>query len=236
MRLSGSNSCARAVVLFDIDGTLVRKAGPQHRNALEQAVLRVTGHVVSADRVPVAGMLDHRILSAMLVDAGASEGLIRREMPGLIRVAQAIYQRTCPDSLHARVCPGVVRLLSQLKRRGVPTALVTGNLSKIGWRKIASAGLKSYFRYGAFAELADDRAGLIRIALRRARSRGYVGPSTRLWMVGDHTNDVLAAKANQIRCVAVNTGPCSREELLARGPDLLLEDLRALKMEMLLDA
>jgi phosphoglycolate phosphatase-like HAD superfamily hydrolase len=236
MRPRNTTTRASAVVLFDIDGTLVRKAGPHHRHALEEAVRRVTGHTVSADRVPVAGMLDHRILTAMLLDAGASQSMIRREMPRMIRTAQSIYLRTCPRSLHAKVCPGVVRLLSQLNKRAIPTALVTGNFSRIGWRKIASAGLKPFFRFGAFAELAPDRAGLIRIALRRAESRGWIGPSTKLWMIGDHINDVIAARSNNIRCVSVNTGPCTRDELSAHSPDLLLDDLRSLKLEMLLQA
>jgi len=34
---------APALVLFDIDGTLVRRAGPHHRQALVDAVHRVTG-------------------------------------------------------------------------------------------------------------------------------------------------------------------------------------------------
>src|ERR1022692_2788549 len=38
-----------ALVLFDIDGTLVRRAGPHHRQALVDAVRRVTGLETSTD-------------------------------------------------------------------------------------------------------------------------------------------------------------------------------------------
>jgi beta-phosphoglucomutase-like phosphatase (HAD superfamily) len=34
---------SRALVLFDIDGTLVRRAGPHHREALVEAVRAPTG-------------------------------------------------------------------------------------------------------------------------------------------------------------------------------------------------
>ena len=36
-----------------------------------------------------------------------------------------------------------------------------------------SAGLRRYLRFGAFAELADDRAGLVCIALKEARECHY---------------------------------------------------------------
>ena len=40
---------ADALVLFDIDGTLIRKAGPHHREALVAAVHRVTGIETTLD-------------------------------------------------------------------------------------------------------------------------------------------------------------------------------------------
>src|SRR5215475_8967425 len=57
---------APALILFDIDGTLLRRAGPHHREALVEAVRKVTGLETTTDNVPVAGMLDRDILRAML--------------------------------------------------------------------------------------------------------------------------------------------------------------------------
>ena len=223
-----------ALVLFDIDGTLIRKAGPHHREALVEACRAVTGLAAPLDHIPVQGMLDRVILETMLRDAGARPAAIRRAMPDLVRRAQFIYSRICPPSLHSKVCPGVRGLLARLHRRGVPTGLVTGNLSRIGWKKMERAGLKHHFRFGAFAELATDRVDLIRAALRQARQRGWIGPDTRVWHVGDHPNDIRAAQANGVRSVAVATGLSSAEELSTHSPDLLLDDLRALRLEMLL--
>jgi phosphoglycolate phosphatase len=70
-----------ALVLFDIDGTLIRKAGPHHREALVEAVRRITGLESTTDGVPVQGMLDRDILTIMLNNAGAAKSLIRRSMP-----------------------------------------------------------------------------------------------------------------------------------------------------------
>lgn len=222
-----------ALVLFDIDGTLVRKAGPHHRRALEEAVRHVAGVEASSENVAVAGMLDRDIVAAMMRQAGVSATTVRRAMPQIVVCAQRIYARTCPD-LRRKVCPGVRTLLRQLEKRGVTMGLVTGNLTRIGWRKVERAGLRPRFRFGAFAESAKDRAGLVKLAVREARRQGWADGETRISLIGDHANDVRAARANGVRAVAVATGVLNAEELATHGPDLLIEDLRALDAEMLL--
>lgn len=222
-----------ALVLFDIDGTLLRRAGPHHRQALVEAVRRVTGIETTTQNVPVQGMLDRDILAEMLRQAGASPRLIRRKMPEMVAHAQRIYARSCPD-LRRKVCPGARMLLYKLSRRGITTGLVTGNLTRIGWKKMERAGLSHYLRFGAFAELARDRAGLVRIAVQQARREGWINGRSPVVLIGDHPNDILAARANRVRAIAVATGLVCAEELATHSPDVLVPDLRALSMEMLI--
>ena len=220
-------------MLFDIDGTLIRRAGPHHRETLVEAIRR-TAHVeTTTDGVPVAGMLDRDILTSMMLSAGMSRAAIRRAMPEVVARAQSIYVRRAPD-ISKKVCPGVRSLLRRLTARGVAIGLVTGNLSRIGWRKMERAGLRRYFRFGAFAEMAHDRAGLVRVAIRRARREGWIGRESAITLIGDHPNDVLAAKANRIRSVAVGTGIVSLEELQSHSPVIAVPDLRRLKLDDLL--
>ncbi len=96
------------------------------------------------------------------------------------------------------------------------------------------AGLKQYLRFGAFAELAADRAGLVRIAVRHARRQGWINRSSPVALIGDHPNDIRAARANGVRSIAVATGLVSAEELAEHSPDILVPDLRALSLEALL--
>jgi phosphoglycolate phosphatase-like HAD superfamily hydrolase len=221
-----------ALVLFDIDGTLVRRAGPHHRQALVEAVRRVTGLETSTDHIPVHGMLDPDILTRMMRDAGARVPAIRRAMPEVIRRAQQIYVRSVP-SLERKTCPGVRALLRRFENDGVLLGLVTGNLTRIGWKKLERAGLKAYFRFGAFGEMAKDRAGLARLAIRQARAWGWIGAATPIALVGDAPSGIHAAKQNAIRAIAVYTGISTRDELLALAPDILLENLRGLKPGMI---
>ena len=221
-----------ALVLFDIDGTLLRRAGPHHREALVEAVRAVTGLETTTDHIPVHGMLDPDILTRMMRDAGESAAFVRRHLPTIMRRAQAIYVRRCPD-LRRKTCPGVRRILYGLKRRGVPVGLVTGNLTRIGWKKMECAGLRRYFRFGAFAETAPDRAALARNAIEHARRRKWIDGDARVSLIGDAPSDIVAARANGIQAIAVHTGISTREELAALQPDVLLEDLRGLTVGML---
>lgn len=224
---------AQAVVFFDIDGTLLRRAGPHHRMALEAAALEVTGVAASTANVPVQGMMDRKILEMMLAQAGAAPEAIGRSMPALVSAAQRVYFANGPATLRHRVCPGARAALERLSQAGVPLGLVTGNLSRIAWRKMQKAGLRQYFSFGAFAEQAEDRAGLVRRAMQYARQRGWVGPRTRIWHIGDHENDILAAQANRVGSIAVATGLSPARDLAALSPDRLLRDLCALQVEML---
>ena len=165
--------------------------------------------------------------------AGATTAQIRRAMPEVIRAAQALYVQTCPD-LQRKVCPGVRGLLARLKRRGIPAGLVTGNLTAIAWKKMDRAGLRPYFRFGAFSECAQDRAGLVKLAIREARRQGWIDGRSRISLIGDHPNDVQAARANGIRAIAVATGIETAETLAASKPDVLATDLRRLTMDQLL--
>jgi phosphoglycolate phosphatase len=224
---------ARPLVLFDIDGTLIRRAGPHHREALVKAVRRVTGLETTTESIDTSGKLDREILREMMRHAGARSGFIERRMNRIVEEAQSIYASACPD-LQRNVCPGVRGVLRSLYRREIPAGLVTGNLTRIAWRKMRRARIAEYFRFGAFAEMAETRAGLVGIAVQHARDQGWLYRDSRISLIGDHPNDVEAAKINGIRSIAVATGVCAREDLCSSRPDLLLPDLRALRLEMLL--
>lgn len=219
------------LILFDIDGTLVRRAGPHHRQALVDAVRQVAGIETTTEGIPVHGMLDPDILSQMMRAGGMDDTQIALKMPAIIEAAQDTYEAIVPD-LRDKTCPGVAPLLEHLRARGVTLALVTGNLTRIGWRKLERAGLKHYFRFGAFGEMAPTRGGLARLAIERARREGLVNGGG-ISLVGDATQDVIAARENGIRSIAVRTGITPPEDLEACAPDILIDDLTVLDLSKL---
>ncbi|MFL6417172.1 MAG: HAD family hydrolase [Bryobacteraceae bacterium] len=213
-----------ALVLFDIDGTLIRGAGPHHREALITGIRRVTGLETTMDGIATAGTLDRDLITLMLTRTGWSQTQISQALADIITACHLSYGENCPEDLRHRVCPGLPDLLHKLKSRGALLGVVSGNLREIGKRKLELAGLWSYFSLSAFSEEGHTRTELAR---RAAELAGLCdrGESCRISLVGDHLNDVAAAKANGFQSVAVATGMSSVEELTAVGPDLLFEDL-----------
>ena len=176
-------------------------------------------------------MLDPVILATMMRRAGANAAEARDAMPAVMRAAERYYLRVCPE-LRDKHCPGVEPLLERLTRRNILLALVTGNLTRIGWRKLERAGLRDYFRFGAFGEMAKTRAGLAKLAIRQARREKLIERDAPISLIGDATSDVIAAHANGIRAISVQTGITPVEELRRLGPDVLLKDLRELRLWM----
>jgi len=156
---------------------------------------------------------------------------IGQAMPAIQQAAERYYLRVCP-ALHDRHCPAAAETLERLRRRRFLLALVTGNLTRIGWRKLERAGLRKYFRFGAFGEMARNRSLLAKMALRQAIREEWIGRGAPVSLVGDAPADIRAARYNGIRAIAVATGLTPVEELQTEGPDILLEDLRAFRMKM----
>jgi len=69
-------------------------------------------------------------------------------------------------------------------------------------------------------------------ALRRGLIRAGAGVA----LIGDHPNDIAAARANGFLSVAVATGVVPLEELRPHEPDFLVQDLRELDLEQVLCA
>lgn len=213
-----------SLILFDIDGTLVRRTGPFHRQALTDAVRLITGLTTTTDGIPVHGMLDPDILTLVLQAAGLLAAQILSVMPAILTAAEDAYVATVPD-LRDKYCPGVPALLTELHNRHIPVALVTGNLTRIGWRKLERAGIHHHFRFGAFGEMAPTRGGLAKLAIERARQEGLIGTHSRISLIGDAPQDVRAAHENGIQSIAVRTGITPPGDLEACLPHHILDDL-----------
>jgi phosphoglycolate phosphatase len=225
---------SRNLVLFDIDGTLLRGAGPHHKLALVEGIRRATGHETTLEGIATAGMLDHELIQVMLQSAGAGGHGIRSVLDRIVRECQQAYLENCAEDLTGFRCLGVLDIIEELHQRGAVLGLVTGNLSQIGWKKMELAGLRSYFAVGAFSEDADSRSGLARVAAERAVALELTESNANVSLIGDHPNDIEAAKSNGFRAVAVGTGVVPLSELRQAQPDILVKDLTELQIEELL--
>jgi phosphoglycolate phosphatase len=227
------------LLLFDVDGTLVAGAARAHALALHAALREVHGVDSSAARPAVspAGRTDGEIARMLLLAAGVSAVRIDERADDVRAACCEQYAHLCPPDLSDKVIVGIPALLSQLQERpDVTLSLVTGNFEPIGRLKLQRAGLGQYFAagQGGFGSDAEDRALLPPIARRRAGADGIPFARERTIVIGDTPRDIACARADDLRCFAVATGPFGVDELT--GADGVAADaaqLRALLEDVL---
>jgi phosphoglycolate phosphatase-like HAD superfamily hydrolase len=206
------------LLLFDIDGTLLAGATDAHRDALHAALREV--HGVDAEQVrwtlSPAGRTDGEIARAILLGAGIDARQIDERAHRVRARCCAVYSRLATADLSHTVLPGVPELLADLDGRpGVGLALVTGNYEPVARLKLQRAGLAGWFPLGqgAFGSDSEDRVGLPAIARRRAGHTGVPYPRSQTLVIGDTPRDIACARADELRCLGVATGPYSVDEL-----------------------
>lgn len=209
------------LLLFDIDGTLLRTQGAG-RQALDEAFLAVHGWADATAGVSLAGATDGGILAAVSARFGpVDEAAVRTRY--LTRLAERVVE---PG--RATACPGVHAVLERLAGRA-HCGILTGNWRAGAAVKLRAVGLERpatgptpWFE-GAYGDDSADRDALVPMARRRAEEAGL--SFDRVVVIGDTPADVRCARAGGAIAVAVETGFATREELRAAAPDLLLSDL-----------
>ena len=218
------------LLLFDIDGTLVRTRPLRHQQAMAQAAVEVFGLPPDTDAASVRavepwGKTDRWILRDLL----EAHGVAAPHGPALERwerSACAVYERIedgCPTAADRRTAA----LLDRLTRAGHALALVTGNLEPIARRKLAVRGLGHAFPagQGGFGSDSEHRSELVRIARRRAGSP----PESETVLIGDTPNDVRAGLEAEVRTVAVTSERFGRADLLEAGAHAVVDALDELE-------
>ncbi len=206
------------LLLFDVDGTLLGRATEAHRDALHAALREV--HGVSATMagfgIDAAGRTDGEIARLLLLRAGVSALAIDEHADAVRDACCRAYAELCPPSLADKVLPAVGELLGWLSSQdGVTLALVTGNFEPVARLKLARAGLGRHFvaGQGGFGSDSEDRTALPGIARRRAGHDGVAFPRRDTIVIGDTPRDIACARADDVRCFAVATGPFEASEL-----------------------
>lgn len=212
------------LVLFDIDGTLVR-SGPTPMTCLAQAFTKVTSHTFPA--ICAAGKTDPLIVR----EAFRLVGVPKRDWVELEQKILRKYPRYLERSdselrAHSLLLEGVEDLLGFLKSRDCPMGLLTGNLESTARHKLDVFGLNHFFPVGGFGSDCADRNRLGRVALERAsRHYGTRFVPEKVWIVGDTPRDIEAARSLGARALAVATGPFTQPFLEEFLPDVTLPHL-----------
>jgi len=217
------------VLLFDLDGTLVR-AGGSGRQALNHAARRLYGKNGVCSEFSLAGRTDlwnfgtvHRLATGRQATAREVERLRReylRLLPSYVRRARREGAYVLPA--------GIKALLRRLSREpGILLGLGTGNMERGARIKLAPSGFNGYFRFGGFGSDGLHRESILRKAVRRAeRLAGARVRPEDVFVIGDTPHDVAAGRKAGFRTVAVGTGFASWTALVRARPDHQARDFR----------
>jgi phosphoglycolate phosphatase-like HAD superfamily hydrolase len=217
----------RGLVLFDIDGTLLRVGDREHARAFVEAMAEVFGRPVTLDGIPLAGMLDSEIARLALERAGVSADDVEARLPLVMdRMGARYATRVLAGDRMSWVLAGAVESALALAAAGLTLGVLTGNARTVARAKLAAAGLDELFPLGAYGDEARTRGELVRLACDEAQRRyGRSFPSERIVLIGDTPRDIAAARAAGSKVLAVATGRYSLRELDAAGADAVLPDL-----------
>jgi phosphoglycolate phosphatase len=216
------------LVLFDIDGTLIRTGGAGVHAFTRTGAAEF--HVPDGMRqMQFAGRTDTSLVREFFTRHGiaATPENFRRFFDRYVFLLDHLLPQH-PGG----VCPGVRELLAGLRALPQPPllGLQTGNIRLGAEIKLRHYGLWGWFEVGGFGDDSESRGELTRLAVERAARRlGHRLAPEAVVVVGDTPHDVDCARAVGARVLAVATGGATREQLAARSPDWLVDDLTGIR-------
>jgi phosphoglycolate phosphatase len=214
-----------AVVLFDVDETLVHTGGSGARS-WNAAFEKIYGVPADIGEHTSAGETDPQVASETF------KGVLKRDPEShelamlyaqyLLHLAEDIW-----TSAQYHVMPGVEDTLKRLGDAGVTLGLVSGAMEGAARTKLMPANLNRFFIFGAYGSDSTDRPELTKVGIQTA-SRVYGGVTPdKVFVVGDTPLDIAAAQAAGAVSVGVATGRYSVEELEGANADHVLGSLES---------
>jgi len=219
------------ILLWDIDGTLIRsaKAGG-YKDYTIPVLEEIFGTAGRLADMHVSGMTDLQIVFEALSDAGITQQEVLARAEVLVsRLTEEARRVTGNGVKFFELLPGVRETLAALAAHPrYESALVTGNIKPMAELKMELVGLDHFFTLpGAFGDESHNRRDLPARAAERIRKHLQKDLAPEQFIViGDTPNDIDCGRHFGARTVAVGTGRFySREEILACKPDAVLPDL-----------
>lgn len=211
------------LVMFDLDGTLMDSV-PDLAAAVDKMLMllgrepagiaRVRDWVGNGSRVLV-----RRALAGGLEHEGVSDEFADEALALFMQAYSGGHELTT-------VYPGVRECLDWLREREVKLAIITNKPAQFIEPLLEEKGLAGYFDWlvggDTLPQQKPDPAALFWVM-----DKAGVAPGESLF-VGDSRNDVRAAKAATVRCVALTYGYNHGEPIADEHPALVLDDLREL--------
>ena len=218
----------KKLVLFDIDGTILKFKKYRSKEFFAQVINEIFGKKPDIDKMPsFAGMTDSSMLRFIADDMNISHDEMFSHSDAIWNKLLLLYKEYTTEDV-IEVLPGVEELLKKLKAdEDVALGLVTGNFRAHAYLKLDTVGLGYYFKFGAYGDDNYDRNFLPPLLFRRAAEYLKVAgfSASDALIIGDSPKDIQCAKINGIPVLSVTTGGFTKEELGEFEPTEILTDL-----------
>ncbi|MFQ6019198.1 MAG: HAD family hydrolase [Dehalococcoidia bacterium] len=209
------------IIVFDIDQTLLYTGGAGTK-AMTRAFQEMFGIANGFAGVEFSGRTD----VAILRDAFYAHNIEDNFQAQVERFKESYFrylEKALPET-EGRLMPGVEHILTDLDGRSdVLLGLATGNFRQSAEMKLQHYGICDRFRGGAYADDAEERTDIVRLAVQRLAVDASDAPQA--LVVGDTPYDVASARASGSIAVGVATGDYSVDELRRAGADIVFADL-----------
>ena len=216
----------RPLVLFDIDGTLVKSGDKKLRKRFDHAFKSIYGvdHEVRWDMHE--GAIDRQLFLEEMMFCGIAESVILERLADAYEAAYEYFHDNVDWKEYAAYELPHARDLLQVLWEQSHMGVLTGNYAKLGWLKLEIINMKQFFPFGLFGNEAGKRTELAAQALPRATQHFGVEFAPRdIIIIGDTTRDIDCAREIGARVIATATGRISYEDLVQANPDLAVHDL-----------
>lgn len=222
---------ASRILLWDIDGTLMRSARTgafkDYTIPMLEQVFGTSGRLAE---MQVSGMTDLQLVTEALRDEGFTHEDVRERIDHLReRYMEEMKRATGNGDEFFELLPGVRETLQAISAQPrYRSALLTGNIEPAAYLKVELMGLAEFFDLpGAFGDESHDRSDLPELAAERIRQHlGVKFEPQQFIVIGDTPNDIACAKHFGARSLAVGTGRLYRtKDLLECDPDAFIPNL-----------
>jgi phosphoglycolate phosphatase len=212
------------LLLFDIDGTITLGSG-DYNVSLEEAIKIIFGVPdvkVNLDRFH--GFTDKLVLEQLL-----REHDIKYDSSSIARCLKTFGELYPENPKDITIIPGAYEAISQLEEKHT-LGIVSGNVKLMAKKKLKTGGLYEYFPFGGFgSDPHEKRSDLVSLAVRHARKIfDWKGDNSSIYVIDDAPLGIIAAHEAEVNAIGVTTGKYSRDQLLAKNPRYVIDNLREL--------
>lgn len=211
------------LVMFDLDGTLLDSV-PDLAAAVNVMLQQLGREQVSLEQVSrwVGNGALVLVRRALACDMDYSSVSAEQAQPAL----ELFLQAYASEGSRSQLYPGVIQTLGKLQQAGVKLAIITNKPTQFLPALLEQFALNDYFDWvvggDSLPQQKPEPAGL-----NWVMQQAGVNAAEALF-VGDSKNDIQAARAAGVACVAMSYGYNHGQPVAQHAPDLVIDEMSQL--------